>query len=160
MGERRYSEAACAMAKAFEGLRLKSYRDEAGVWTVGWGHTGVEARDGATMNEEEAEVLLGEDLESAARCVDRLVKVEVSQNQFDALVDFCFNLGCASLAQSTLLKMVNAGDFDEAAKQFLRWNKGAGKVLRGLTKRRQAEAELFRKADGVESLSTRGGLHA
>jgi lysozyme len=158
--ERRFGEAARAMAKAFEGLRLTSYQDEGGVWTVGWGHTGVEARDGATMNEDAAEVLLGEDLERAARCVDRLVKVEVSQNQFDALVDFCFNLGCASLAESTLLKMVNAGDWDAAATQFLRWNKAGGKVLRGLTKRRQAEAELFRKADRVESLSTRGGLHA
>jgi lysozyme len=145
MGQRRYSEAARVMVKAFEGLRLTPYRDEAGVWTVGWGHTGAEARDGAMMCEDEAEELLGDDLEWAARCVDRLVTVEVSQNQFDALVDFCFNLGCTSLAESTLLKMVNAGDFEAAAKQFLRWDKAGCKVLRGLTKRRQAEAELFRK---------------
>jgi lysozyme len=97
------------------------------------------------VSEEQAEALLGEDLERAARCVDRLAKVEVSQNQFDALVDFSFNLGCTSLGESTLLRMVNAGDFDGAAKQFLRWNKAGSKVLRGLTKRRQAEAELFAK---------------
>lgn len=146
MAEQRYSEAARAMAKQFEGLRLASYQDLAGVWTVGWGHTGAEVIGGATVSEEQAEALLGEDLERAARCVDRLVAVKINQNQFDALVDCCFNLGCASPAQSTLLKMVNAGDFDGAAQQFLRWNKAGGEVLRGLTKRRQAEAELFAKS--------------
>jgi lysozyme len=81
-------------------------------------------------------------------CVNKSVKAAIDQSQFDAMVDFVFNLGCAAFGQSTLLRMVNAGDFAGAAGQFLRWNKAGGKVLAGLTKRRQGEMALFQRAVG------------
>ena len=97
-----YSEAGLALTKEFVGLRLAAFVDSAGVWTVGYGHTGLGVRGGLVITEEQAEVFLEGDLARALTAVNRLVKVGVSQGQFDALVDFAFNLGCASLAQSTL----------------------------------------------------------
>jgi lysozyme len=145
MANFKYSAAGLALTKQFEGLELKAYQDQVGVWTIGYGHTGVDVKEGLTITEEQASILLAADVAWAVTCVNKSVKAKINQNQFDAMVDFVFNLGCASLVQSTLLKMVNAGDFEGAAKQFLRWNKAGGKVVRGLTKRRQAEAELFQK---------------
>ena len=145
MANFKYSAAGLELTKQFEGLELKAYQDSVGVWTIGYGHTGPDVKEGLTITEEQAGVLLAADVAWAVTCVNKSVKAKINQNQFDAMVDFVFNLGCASLVQSTLLKMVNAGDFEGAAKQFLRWNKAGGKVVRGLTKRRQAEAELFQK---------------
>ena len=145
MANFKYSAAGLELTKQFEGLELKAYQDSVGVWTIGYGHTGPDVKEGLTITEEQAGVLLAADVAWAVTCVNKSVKAKINQNQFDAMVDFVFNLGCASLVQSTLLKMVNAGDFEGPAKQFLRWNKVGGKVVRGLTKRRQAEAELFQK---------------
>jgi len=138
-----YSVAGLALTEQFEGLELEAYQDQVGVWTVGYGHTGPDVKEGLTITEEEASILLAADVAWAVTCVNKSVTANINQNQFDAMVDFVFNLGCARLVQSTLLKMVNAGDFDGAAQQFLRWNKAGGKVIRGLTKRRHAEADLF-----------------
>jgi lysozyme len=116
-----------------------------GVWTIGYGHTGTDVKEGLTITGDQASILLAADVAWAVTCVNKSVQSAINQNQFDALVDFVFNLGCASLGQSTLLRLVNAGNFAGAAKEFLRWNKAGGKVVKGLTKRRQAEADLFSK---------------
>jgi len=145
MANFKYSAAGLALTKQFEGLELKAYQDSVGVWTIGYGHTGTDVKPGLTITEAQASVLLAADVAWAVTCVNKSVKSAINQNRFDAMVDFVFNLGCAAFGGSTLLRMVNAGDFAGAAGQFVRWNKAGGKVLAGLTKRRQAEAALFAK---------------
>jgi len=146
MANFKYSAAGLALTKQFEGLELKAYQDSVGVWTIGYGHTGTDVKPGLTITEAQASVLLAADVAWAVTCVNKSVKSAVNQNQFDAMVDFVFNLGCAAFGGSTLLRMVNARDFAGAAGQFGRWNKAGGKVLAGLTKRRTAEAALFQRA--------------
>ncbi|WP_260706836.1 lysozyme [Edaphobacter flagellatus] len=141
-----YSPAALQLARTFEGCRLTAYQDQANIWTIGYGHTGPHVTSGLTITQAQAETLLADDLATAAACVSRLVKIPLNQNQFDALVDFVFNLGCRSLTQSTLLAHIQANNFEAAAKEFLRWNKAANKPVKGLTRRRQAEAGLFTAA--------------
>lgn len=134
-----------ALIKSFEGCELEAYPDPGTggePWTIGFGHTGS-VYPGQTITAEEAEALLEADVEKFSQCVEEMLEVEVSQDQFDALVCFAYNVGCKALRGSTLLKLVNAGEFDAAAKQFLRWNKAGGKVMAGLTRRRQAESDLF-----------------
>ena len=134
------------LIKESEGCVLKAYPDPASggdPWTIGYGHTGSDVRPGKVIDQAEADRLLDEDVDLFERGVIRLVNVDLTQGQFDALVCFAFNLGLGALQQSTLLKLLNAGDYEGAAKQFARWDKAAGKVMAGLTKRRQAESELF-----------------
>lgn len=137
------SQAGTDLIKEFEGLRLTAYKCAAGVWTIGYGHT--EGVSGAMIiTEETADELLAKDLAKFESGVSELVKVEINQNQFDALVSFAFNCGIGNLAKSTLLKKLNDGrPVGEVQAEFLRWNKAGGKVLPGLTKRRNAEAYLF-----------------
>jgi lysozyme len=146
MANFKYSAAGLALTKQFEGLELKAYQDSVGVWTIGYGHTGTDVKPGLVITEAQASVLLAADVAWAVTCVNKSVTSAVNQNQFDAMVDFVFNLGCAAFGGSTLLRMVNARDFAGAAGQFGRWNKAGGKVLAGLTKRRTAEAALFQRA--------------
>lgn len=133
------------LIKSFEGCRLEAYPDPgtgAEPWTIGYGCTrGV--TKGMRISQERAEELLLEEVQPFEAGVDKLVKVELTQGQFDALVSFSYNCGLANLQSSTLLRLVNARDFAGAAKQFQRWNKAAGKVLNGLTARRLAEAKMF-----------------
>jgi lysozyme len=143
MADLTYSNQGVALTKRFEGLRLTAYQDQVGVWTIGYGHTGRSVHGGMTITEEQADLLLTSDLASAVTCVNHAVTSAISQNQFDALVDFVFNLGCGSLLGSTLLRSVNAGDFTAAAGQFPLWDHAGGKVIPGLLKRRQAEMALF-----------------
>ena len=138
-----YSDNGFALSKSFEGLRLTAYQDVGGVWTIGYGHTGPNVRAGLTITQAEADALLRSDVEDAVTFVNRAVNVPITQNQFDALVDFCFNCGRGSLLQSTLLRKVNIGDFAGAAAQFALWDHAGGEVVEGLVKRRTAEAELF-----------------
>jgi lysozyme len=138
-----YSEQGLAMTKSFEGLSLKAYQDCAGVWTIGYGHTGPALIAGMTISEADAEALLRADLADAVACVNLAVQVPISQGQFDALVDFCFNAGRGNLLQSTLLRKVNLGDFEGAATQFGLWVHAGGEVVAGLVRRRKAEAEMF-----------------
>ena len=138
-----YSDNGFALSKSFEGLRLTAYQDVGGVWTIGYGHTGPNVRAGLTITQAEADALLRSDVEDAVTCVNRAVNVPITQNQFDALVDFCFNCGRGSLLQYTLLRKVNIGDFAGAAAQFALWDHAGGEVVEGLVKRRTAEAELF-----------------
>lgn len=129
--------------KTAEGLRLTAYLDTGGVWTIGYGHTGKDVREGLTIPLSEAERLLTVDLRVAERHVNEAVQVKLTQNQFDALVSFVYNVGGGAFRSSTLLKLLNAGDYEGAANQFPRWNKDNGKVVAGLTNRRHEERVLF-----------------
>lgn len=137
------------LIKSFEGKRLKAYDDGVGVWTIGFGTikypNGVRVKKGDTCTEEQAETYLKNDLVKFENAINRLVKVLLTQNQFDALASFTYNLGETNLSTSTLLKKLNAKDYKGAADQFERWNKAGGKVMNGLTRRRKAEKELFLK---------------
>ncbi|RTM20134.1 lysozyme [Enterobacter bugandensis] len=141
------SEKGIALIKEFEGCRLTAYQDSVGVWTIGYGWTqpveGKPIRAGMTIKQETAERLLKTGLVSYENDVSRLVKVRLKQGEFDALVSFTYNLGARSLSTSTLLRKLNAGDYVGAADEFMRWNKAGGKVLNGLTRRREAERALF-----------------
>ncbi|EPU9086317.1 lysozyme [Enterobacter hormaechei] len=141
------SDKGIALIKQFEGCKLLAYQDSVGVWTIGYGWTqpvdGKPIRAGMSINQETAERLLKTGLVSYENDVSRLVKVRLAQWQFDALVSFTYNLGARSLSTSTLLRKLNAGDYAGAADEFLRWNKAGGKVLNGLTRRREAERALF-----------------
>lgn len=141
------SDKGIALIKQFEGCKLTAYQDSVGVWTIGYGWTqpvdGKPIRAGMTIKQETAERLLKAGLVSYESDVSRLVKVGLTQEQFDALVSFTYNLGARSLSTSTLLRKLNAGDYAGAADEFMRWNKAGGKVLTGLTRRREAERALF-----------------
>jgi GH24 family phage-related lysozyme (muramidase) len=141
------SDKGISLIKQFEGCKLTAYQDSVGVWTIGYGWTqpvdGKPIRAGMTIKQETAERLLKTGLVSYESDVSRLVKIGLTQGQFDALVSFTYNLGARSLSTSTLLRKLNAGDYAGAADEFLRWNKAGGKVLNGLTRRREAERALF-----------------
>lgn len=136
-----------SLIKQCEGLRLTSYQDSVGIWTIGYGWTrpldGKPIRPGMTIKEETAERLLRTGLAGYESDVSKLVKVKLTQGQFDALVSFAYNLGARALSTSTLLQKLNAGDYAGAADEFPRWNKAGGKILPGLTRRREAERALF-----------------
>jgi lysozyme len=131
-----------SLIKQYEGLKLKAYLCPAGVPTIGYGHTKT-AYLGQVINEAQADSLLRSDLKWAESAVNRYVKVLITQNQFDALVSFVFNVGERAFRGSTLLKRLNSMKFDEVPAQLMRWNKAGGRVLSGLARRRQSEAELF-----------------
>ena len=141
------SDKGIALIKQFEGCKLTAYQDSVGVWTIGYGWTqpvdGKPIRAGMTIKQETADRVLKTGLVSYESDVSRLVKVGLTQGQFDALVSFAYNLGARALSTSTLLRKLNAGDYAGAADEFLRWNKAGGKVLNGLTRRREAERALF-----------------
>lgn len=136
---------------SFEGLYLNAYKCPAGVWTIGYGHTGKVGKDcirsGMEITKAKAISLLKSDMKQFEKSVASLVKVPLNQNQFDALISFAFNVGSGSLKSSTLLKKLNKKDYKGAAEQFLVWNKARvnGKLIElpGLTRRRKAERELF-----------------
>ena len=136
------SNAGLALIKKYEGCQLKAYKCPAGVWTVGVGHTrGV--KEGMTITQEIADKLLQEDIAPTEKALNAL-KINFRQGQFDALVSFIFNLGIGNFNSSTLKKKIVAGAKDEdIAAEFGKWNKAGGKVLAGLTKRREEEAKLW-----------------
>ena len=136
------SPAGLALIKRFEGLRLEAYQDQVGVWTIGYGSTrGVKAGDKIT--EGEAVARLVDDLQGAEAGVRRLVTVTLTQNKFDALVSFVFNLGAPALASSQLLRLLNSGKASLAAEEFLRWMHAGGAIVDGLVRRRKAERAMF-----------------
>lgn len=137
-----YSEAGLKLTAEFEGLRLEAYQDIVGVWTIGYGHTkGVKRGD--KISKEQAMEFLKQDVASSVKDVNQLVKVPLTQGQFDALVDFTFNLGGGALERSTLLKLLNDKNYEGARGEFLKWNKAGGKVVDGLVRRRRAELDMF-----------------
>lgn len=133
------------LIKSFEGCVLKVYLDAIGLPTIGYGHLIKPGESFTKITQKEAEDLLKSDAQIFVDGVNKLLEVNVTQNQFDALVSIAFNIGLGNLKSSTLLRLVNAGDCKGAADQFPRWNKAGGKVLNGLTKRRNAERDLFLK---------------
>lgn len=143
------SEKGLAIVKKYEGFRLKPYLCPAGVPTIGWGSTvypngkAVTLRDAAITPQQASDILLTT-MVKYEDAVSRYVQVPINQNQFDALVDFAYNVGVGNLQTSTLLKKVNASDFVGAANEFGKWVHGGGAVLPGLVNRRREEADLFR----------------
>lgn len=141
-GRRQINARGLRLLKTFEGLRLNAYRDPVGIWTIGYGTTsGV--YPGMRITEAEAEALLKRDLARFERAVEDLVTVPLNDDQFSALVSFVYNVGEGALASSTLLRLLNRGDYRGAADQLLRWNRAGGRELAGLTRRRRAERALF-----------------
>jgi len=144
-----------ALIKSYEKLRLVAYRDSKGVLTIGWGHTGaageLQVTPGLRITEEEADRQFAEDIRKFESIVSRCVKVQLSQNQFDALVSFEFNTG--ELVKSTLLKKLNAGRMREIPSEFMKWTHSGHEELRGLELRRRAEVRLWLKPDEGQELS-------
>ena len=136
----RLSQDGLNMVKKYEGLFTKAYVCPAGVLTIGYGHTGPDVKPGQRITEAQAEQLLRQDMSKFEAAVKRQVKVPLTQGQFDALTSFTFNCGEGALKKSTLLKKLNAGDYAGAQAEFQKWNKGGGRVLPGLVKRRAEEA--------------------
>ena len=134
------------LIKHFEGCELESYRCSANVLTIGYGTT-KNVVEGMKISQHQAEELLMKDLEEFEEYVEDLIDVPLEQNQFDALVAWTYNLGPTNLKTSTLRKVLNKGAYDDVAEQIKRWNKANGKVLKGLVRRRNAEAELFNGND-------------
>lgn len=137
------------LIKRFEGLKLKPYQCPAGIPTIGYGNTyypsgaKVKLTDPA-ITKEKAEELLKFLLTSYEKGVDSFCRDDINQNQFDALTSFAYNVGVGNLQKSTLIKKVNKNPNDPTIRtEFMKWNKGGGKVLLGLTRRRQAEADLY-----------------
>ncbi len=136
------SQEGLSLIKKFEGCELEAYKCAAGVWTIGYGSTkNVKKRDKITQ--EEADNLLLHEMNEYEGYVNDMVEVNLEQNQFDSLVSWVFNLGPSNLKNSTLLKVLNAKDYQGVPAQIRRWNKANGKVLEGLERRRLAESLLF-----------------
>lgn len=140
------SENCYNLVKGKEGRSLRAYPDPGTggyPWTIGYGHTGPEVHPGMVITQAEAEELLRVDVERVAEQVRNLVMVDLTQNQFDALVCFVYNVGVANFAKSTLLRKLNTGDYAGASAEFDRWTRAAGHVMAGLVERRHDERELF-----------------
>ena len=141
--ELKTSQEGISLIKSFEGCELTAYRCSADVPTIGYGHT-AGVSDGDTCTQEEAETMLAEDLVEFEDYVKNYVESELEQNEFDALVAWTYNLGPANLKESTMLKELNSGNFEEVPRQMKRWNRAGGEVLDGLIRRREAESRLFK----------------
>lgn len=135
------NEAGVELVKRFEGLRLSAYLCPAGVWTIGYGHTG-DVKQGDQITDHQADVILRHDLDRFDRKVEQLAP-GANENEHSAMVSFAFNLGEAALSRSALLKKFLDGDKAGAAAEFMKWKYAAGKVLPGLVLRRAAERTLF-----------------
>lgn len=131
------------LIKLFEGFKAEAYLCPANVWTIGYGTTSGVKR-GQTVTIKEAEDLLQKDLVKFENTVNSAVKVKLTQDQFDALVSFVYNVGPGNFRSSTLLSLLNQGDYASVPFQMARWNRANGRVLAGLTRRRKAEGDLFR----------------
>jgi lysozyme len=137
---------ALGLIKQFEGCKLRAYRCPAGRWTCGWGTTGPDVVEGTVWTQAQADARLAQDVEKFLSGVRAAVKVKASDNEIGALTSFAYNVGLEAFRNSTLLRLLNAGDRKDAADQFLRWNKAGGKVLPGLVRRREAERAVFLRA--------------
>jgi len=158
---RKINTAGLDLVKQYEGFYANAYKCPAGVWTIGYGHTGG-VKKGDTVTPEEAERMLEEDLAGAGAAVERLITVPLKDNQFAALVSFTFNLGEGSLAGSTLRKKLNAGNYDDVPVEMAKWVKatdpktGEKRTLAGLVRRRAAEGELWLSADKSRFVNSPG----
>jgi lysozyme len=137
------------MIEGFEGLRLTAYQDQRGRWTIGYGHTGTNVHEGMVWTQAQADIALENDLRAAENAVNTYVTAPLTQNMFDALVSFTYNIGPHALATSTLLKFLNEESKLAAAAQFLRWDHVNGAPNSGLLHRRVAERDLFMKPEAA-----------
>lgn len=131
--------------KTNEGCKLTAYQDSVGVWTIGYGHTGGGIVPGMTITQECADAFLLSDLKIAFNAVEASVHTPLTVDEESALVDLVFNIGAGNFQHSTLLKLLNAGDYTGTALEFDKWDKAGGQVLAGLCRRRQEETDLFNK---------------
>lgn len=138
-----FNAAGLQLLTSFEGCRLLAYKDIGGVWTIGYGHTGPEVVFGLKISQQQAEEYLRADLSKFEAGIKKLVKVPLTDNEYSALVCLVYNIGLGAFEASTLLRRLNDSKYEDAANQFLRWNKDNGVVVAGLHRRRQAERELF-----------------
>ena len=140
------SENGLELIKKFEGCETTAYQDSVGVWTIGFGHTkGVE--EGQTCSIEDAESMLADEMDEYEGYINNMVKVELQQHEFDALVAWVYNLGPTNLGERTMLKVLNGGQFDRVPDEMNRWTRAGGKILEGLVRRRQAESLMFQDLD-------------
>lgn len=144
-GNMRINQIGADFIKRHEGLRLTAYKDVGGRWTIGYGHLLPPNEDfeGYTITRTEADTLFTADVKEAEDAVNRLATVPLTQNQFNALVSWTFNLGQGNLQTSTMLRVLNNGDYERAAQELQRWIYAGGEVISGLVNRRQDEANLF-----------------
>lgn len=136
------------LIQSYEKLRLRAYLptpDDR--LTIGWGHTGNDVEADTVWTREQADEAFLKDIAWVEECVNKAVTAQLLQGEFDALCSLCFNIGCTAFGKSTLVKLLNEGNFDAAVHEFKRWNKQAGKELAGLTDRRAKEAQLFETAN-------------
>ena len=138
-----YSDKGLNLTEREEALRLVAYQDQGGVWTIGYGHTGPEVHAGLVITRQQAITWLQNDVQKAVNAVNASVRVSVTQQEFDSLVDFTFNVGVHAFETSTLLKLLNAGDYAGANAAFKNWVFVKGQVNKGLWNRRQAEQDEF-----------------
>ena len=152
---RQISPHGLAKLKQWEGLKTKAYKDSGGVWTIGYGHTATagepKPRAGMVITAAEAESILLKDLTQYEAAVESLVKVELNDNQFAALVSFVYNIPLVSFKKSTLLKKLNAGNYDAVPTELMKWTKAGGKKIQGLVNRRRAEGYLWMEGAFVTS---------
>ena len=140
----KFNDAGLQIIKTFEGCRLQAYQDIRGIWTIGFGCVDPSIYPGLVISQAQADEMLMERLEDEfIPGVTGLVKVSLNDNQFSALVSLAYNIGLANLKSSGLLKLVNLGDFKDAADRFLSWDKAGGQQIDGLLRRREAERTLF-----------------
>lgn len=150
------SDKGLEMLKKFEGFVPHAYDDldhkarplkagdrPQGTVTIGYGHIGRHAKPGNVLTEKEASAILAEELQTYERAVERAITRPMNQNEFDAMVSLCYNIGASNFERSSVKRMFNAGSKTLAAQAFLLWNKSKGRVLNGLVTRRRAERELF-----------------
>ena len=138
-----YSKQGLALTEGFESCRLTAYQDIKGIWTIGFGHTGPEVVEGLVWDQNSADSQLVMDTVKAESTVNRAVTVPLTQGEFDALVDFAFNCGCNAFRGSTMLVLLNKGDYAGAANEFEKWDHASGVVVAGLLRRRIAEEQEF-----------------
>lgn len=137
-----YSKSGLQLTEQFESVRLAAYQDQGGRWTLGYGHT-AGVQEGDTCTQAQAEAWLAEDVSWAVQTVNLYVKIALTQGEFDALVDFVFNLGSGSFEHSGLLQLVDQRNFEAAAADFEKWDMAGGQVVAGLLRRRLAEEAEF-----------------
>ncbi len=141
------NQAGLNLIKKYEGFRSRAYRDAVGVWTIGYGHTSMaglpKVTPGLKISRQQGEYILARDVEKFAREIRPMILVDLTDNQFSALVSFAYNVGGANFRKSSVLKRVNAGRFDAVPNRLSLWVKAGGRTLKGLVRRRAAEGELF-----------------
>ena len=152
----RINQACIDAIKGFEGWRSRAYRDSVGVWTIGYGHTSAAGKpavhSGQQISKKQGEEILRRDMEKFASGVRKLIKVHLNDNQFGALVSFAYNVGLGNFKKSSVLRVVNARQFDQVPRRLALWNKAGGRVLKGLVRRRGEEAALFMTPVGTAEI--------